>query len=180
MIRIGIIGHRFLQLPQQDFVAEQCRRILMQLQEQEPRGVVACSAIAEGADSIFAQAALKLQLPLEIVLPFIEYELDFAAGKARQNYLLLKAAATKTTWLPFASRSEDAYAAGMHWMLENSDIVIAVWNGEANKGRGGTSDGVKNIISRGLDWIHIDICNYSNMAHLHKHAYRLQETAGEG
>jgi len=61
MIRIGIIGHRFLQLPQQDFVAEQCRRILMQLQEQEPRGVVACSAIAEGADSIFAQAALKLQ-----------------------------------------------------------------------------------------------------------------------
>ncbi|MFT3932276.1 MAG: hypothetical protein QM726_01575 [Chitinophagaceae bacterium] len=130
-------------------------QILQQLKA-EYSEIVACSAIAEGADSIFADAALALDIPLEIVLPFDEYENDFETAAAQETYLRLKAAATICSWLPFKARSNDAYYAGMEWVVERSAIVVAAWNGKANAGRGGTSDGVRKIQEEGLDWIHID------------------------
>jgi hypothetical protein len=160
MTGIGIVGHRFLQPPAADFVAQQCHALLMELQA-ECGKITAYSAIAEGADSIFAAAALALQIPLDIVLPFTGYENDFENEAARAMYQQLQQAATRKTILPFTGRSVDAYYEAMQWVLERSAIVIAVWNGDNSGGRAGTADAVKKIRDAGRSWIHIDINNYT-------------------
>lgn len=160
MTGIGIVGHRFLQTAAADFVAEQCHALLQELQAAQEK-ITAYSAIAEGADSIFAAAALALHIPLEIVLPFTEYENDFENEMAQKTYRQLQQAATRTTRLPFMGRSVDAYYEAMQWVLERSAIVIAVWNGENRGGRAGTADAVKKIREAGRSWIHININNYT-------------------
>jgi hypothetical protein len=166
---IGIVGHRFLQPHATAFVTAECLSMLQQLQAPE-ENIIAYSAIAEGADSIFAATALELKIPLEIVLPFEDYENDFDSETARQTYLQLKKAAAKTTTLPFSCRSVDAYYEAMQWVLKRSDIVIVVWNGEANGGRAGTADAVKKIKEAGTDWIHIDTKNYTTTWYLIKYS----------
>jgi len=59
-----------------DFVTEQCISILQQIKKSYGN-VVALSAIAEGADMIFAEAAFSLNIPFEIVRPFEKYITDF-------------------------------------------------------------------------------------------------------
>ena len=138
MIRVGIVGHRFLKQAEAEFAASQCMAVLKDLLK-EHESIVACSAIAAGADTIFATAALKLHIPLEIVLPFDEYGLDFEEEKALQTFLRLKAAASKITRLPYGPRSDEAYRAAMQWILATSNIVLAAWNGLAQGGPGGTA-----------------------------------------
>lgn len=174
MIRVGIVGHRFLKQKEASFAAVQCREILKEMQE-EHDVIVACSAIAEGADSIFAEAALALNIPLDIVLPFDEYEFDFVEEKALDTFRSLKAAASSITQLPFGPRSNDAYEEGMHWILNGTDIIVAVWNGETNGGRGGTSDAVKHILNDGLDWIYIDIKNMATHVYINNDDIRFNK-----
>ncbi len=169
MIHVGIVGHRFLEAQATAFVEGQCLDILKKLQVAH-KGIIAYSAIAEGSDSIFASVAVKLRIPLEIILPFAEYENDFINETSRQIYKQLKTAASKEIELSFNTRSEDAYVEAMRWILKKSDIVIAVWNGEKHGGRGGTADSVKNIMHTGLDWIHMDISNFSVNTYIKKKA----------
>ncbi len=160
MTGVGIVGHRFLQPTAADFVAKQCHGLLKELQAEQGK-ITAYSAIAEGADSIFAATALALNIPLEIVIPFTGYENDFQNEKARTTYQQLQLSATQKTILPFTGRSVDAYYEAMQWVLERSAIVIAVWNGDNSGGRAGTADAVKKIREAGRSWIHIDINNYT-------------------
>lgn len=160
MTGVGIVGHRFLQPSAAAFVAQQCHVLLAELQEQLVE-VTAYSAIAEGADSLFASAALALRIPLEIVIPFTGYEHDFENEPAQNTYRHLQQAASVKTILPFTGRSVDAYYQAMQWVLERSAIVIAVWNGDSSGGRAGTADAVKKIREAGRSWIHIDINSYT-------------------
>lgn len=76
-IRLGIVGHRFLASSETvSFVARESTAILKRALSRY-ENVTALSAIAEGADTIFAEAALALGIPLEIVTPFDEYACDF-------------------------------------------------------------------------------------------------------
>ena len=65
-MRIGIAGHRFLEnMETVTFVTEQCLSILRKAKRRH--NVVALSAIAEGSDTIFAEAAFLLNIPLELL-----------------------------------------------------------------------------------------------------------------
>lgn len=174
MTGIGIVGHRFLPQPAIEFVAVQCRSLLMELREAQGK-ITAYSAIAEGADSIFATAALALGIPLEIVIPFTGYENDFENEKALGIYQHLQQVAAHKTILPFNGRSVDAYYEAMQWVLERSAIVIAVWNGDNSGGRAGTADAVRKIRDAGRSWIHIDVnnCTMSKFLNNRDSVYKL-------
>src|SRR5216684_4473334 len=128
-LRIAIVGHRQLQDPVvRQFVIVQCLTILQQAQARHD-SVIAISALAEGADSLFANAALELGLPLEIVRPFEEFFSDFPPGPSREHYETLRRAARHETRLPFKGRSDEAYKVAMNWIIAHSDLLVAVWNG---------------------------------------------------
>ncbi|MBC7886706.1 MAG: hypothetical protein H7Z13_02375 [Ferruginibacter sp.] len=166
MIKIGIVGHRFFKDPgSAAYVANECDNLLTLFSSYDPELVVV-SAIAAGADSIFAQAALDRHFRLEIVRPFDNYVSDFITKPAKSNYELLRSAASSETVLNYTNRSATAYATAMQWVARSSDILVAAWDGLPARGMGGTADAVDYAVSARLNWIHIDVVNKQTFFHL--------------
>ena len=156
---IGIVGHRYIsEINAIAFVTEQCASILEQAQNSYPE-LVALSAIAEGADSIFAETALTLGIPLELVRPFKTYASDFTTLPARRRYSRLRNAARNETLLDFSQRSDEAYEAAMRWVVTRSDLLVVAWDGRSTNGPGGTGHAVSQAIQMNRSWIHLNLAD---------------------
>ncbi|MGH6767547.1 MAG: hypothetical protein ACRECO_00850 [Xanthobacteraceae bacterium] len=103
------------------------------------------SGFAEGADQI-AVAACPPSWTIEAILPFPrdEYLKDFAQSAAgdgrdvRSEFLASLARASAVTELPARPEDRDhAYVIAGNFLLQQIDLLIAVWDGEPPK-RGGT------------------------------------------
>jgi hypothetical protein len=165
MFRLGIVGHRFLTNKETSaFVSEECLAVIRRSRAKHP-DIVAVSAIAEGTDTLFAEAALALDVPLEIVRPFNDYASDFTTVSARRRYEKLRAAARIESKLAYAERSDRAYRAAMHWIVKKSNVLVVAWNGLPARGSGGTGDAVKQAILLKRPWLHIDVTNLSVRFH---------------
>jgi hypothetical protein len=163
--RVGIVGHRFLgKRETEDFVINRCRSILAFTRLENP-DLVAVSALAEGADTYFAQVAISLGIPLQVVRPFSVYGDDFVTDATRQTYQDLRSGALHEEILSFRERSEDAYYAAMQWVVSHSDLLIAVWDGKPSRGRGGTADAVRQVCELQRAWIHLDVTNHSQYSY---------------
>lgn len=83
---VGVTGHRVLgDKSVNTFVKKQIKKILLDT-KQKYESVTALSAIAEGADILFAEIAVKLGIDLEVVIPFSNYEEDFETRNSRLHY----------------------------------------------------------------------------------------------
>jgi hypothetical protein len=165
MFRIGIVGHRYLANSETiAFVTEQSLAVLRQAQKTHP-DVVALSAIAEGADTLFAEAALLLGIPLEIVRPFEDYASDFETHFVRTRYETLRAAARCEEILTRRERSDAAYEAAMNWVVMRSDLLVVAWDGRPAEGAGGTGDAVKRAAQLNKPWLHLDVTDLSVKYH---------------
>lgn len=121
--------------------------------------IVAVSALAEGADRMFAEAALGLDYRLEVVLPFrtADYETTFGDASTTQHYRELVAAAARVTELSGSlTDRKAAYEAAGRSMAAAADILVAVWDGRPPAGRGGTPEIVAYAVSNGIPVIWID------------------------
>jgi hypothetical protein len=157
VVHVAIVGHRDLGgACTRAFVADASHGVLSAAQLRWSR-VVAVSALAEGADSIFAEAALALGIPLRVVRPFLGYEADFAELGTRRRYEELRDAAEREERLPYASRSRRAYKEAMRWVVQNSNLLVAAWDGRPGLGPGGTADAVQHAVALGREIIHIDV-----------------------
>lgn len=157
LTRIAIVGHRALGgASVEGFVADASRTLLQEAKGRWSR-VDAVSALAEGADTLFAEAALELDVPLHVVTPFTQYESDFVEPQARRRHDALRAAAVTETRLPFFARSDGAYEAAMRWVVDTSDMLVAAWDGRPSLGRGGTGDAVAHALATGHPVVHLDI-----------------------
>ena len=104
---------------------------------------VAVSALAEGADRLFAEAALTLGYELHALLPFesADYEVTFADPGTTATYRALRARAATVRELPGAlADSKAAYEAVGRATVDACDVLIAVWDGKPAAGRGGTPE----------------------------------------
>jgi len=165
MFRLGIVGHRYLKDDETSaFVAQQSLVILRQMQSQHTE-VVALSAIAEGADTLFAEAAVRLDVPLEIIRPFSDYAADFRTASSRSRYEKLRVTARNETKLPYEQRSDTAYKAAMNWIVDQSELVVVAWDGLPAIGSGGTGDAVRQLTLRKRPWVHLDVTNLSVTLH---------------
>lgn len=161
MFRIGIVGHRYLANGETiAFVEEQCSLFLKQVHSEHDE-VIALSAIAEGADTLFAEAALELGIPLEIVRPFDTYAADFETRVATERYEKLRAAARTESKLVHSERSDNAYGAAMNWIVTNSDVVVIAWDGLPAAGPGGTGSAVDLVIKLNRPWLYLDVSDLS-------------------
>jgi hypothetical protein len=168
MTRIGIVGHRFfnddLVLK---FVKQQTTEILNKALK-ENTNPIALSAIAEGADTLFAEAAIALDIPLEIVRPYLTYSSDFASASSQNCYNRLRTAARRETQLPYLHRSDEAYETAMKWIVMRSELLIAVWDGHPANGPGGTGNAVLQATQLGLYWIHLNVVDLTVTHHFAK------------
>jgi len=119
------------------------------------------SALAEGVDSMAADAALVRGWTLDAVLPFLhsDYLCDFADPAARAEHEARLSVARSVFELP-GERSEPlrpiAYERAGHLMLDQSDLLLAVWDGAAARGRGGAAQIVSDAVARDIPVLWID------------------------
>jgi hypothetical protein len=117
------------------------------------------NALAEGADRMAAEAALARGYVLDVPLPFAPetYEQDFAGEESRAAFRALLKRARSVLVLPGRREAAPrAYEAAGLVLLGQSDLLLAVWDGEAGAGRGGTTELLAAAARRGLPIIHVD------------------------
>ena len=143
MTRIGVTGHQNLPGEAIDFVTQAIRGIF----ERHDR-IDGYSSLAAGADQIFATEVLTAGGRLHVVIPSADYDTTLD-GEDLVLYNQLFASAFETTQLHFGAPGEDAYEAAGRWIATESELLIAVWDGQPARGRGGTADTV--AYARALD-----------------------------
>jgi len=154
--RLGVIGHRYLGgEATRGFVQHCCTRVLA-IAKQRRSPVVAISALADGADSVFAQAALSLGIRLELVSPFPGRHADAQLGVAAERYRILRARAASESVAHFDGESPHAYRRSMQWVTFQSHALVVVWDGVERGLAGGTWETVTLARQLGKPTIHID------------------------
>lgn len=123
-----------------------------------PKVPIAVSALAEGSDRLFAQAALNLQMPLQVLLPFTstDYETTFGEAATTQVYRDLLAKADSIRELPGTLADSTAgYEAVGRATVDMCDVLVAVWDGKPAAGRGGTPEIIDYALGteRAVIWI---------------------------
>ncbi len=124
-------------------------------------------SLAEGADRIAAQGLVAraargagpLSFALDVVLPFDreEFERDFADEASRETFRTLLAGARALLELPGSRAAEAAaYEAAAYTVVDQSDVVVAIWDGGPSRGRGGTTDTIEMAAREGRPLIIID------------------------
>jgi hypothetical protein len=134
--------------------------------EPTPPVIALVSSLAEGADRIAAKAALAVKIPVDVVLPCARtmYEQTFADDSSRGEFATLLDRARARLILPLSfdggvareAQLAQAYESAGLTMLAQADILIAVWDGEPAKGRGGTGDIVDDAARQGTPIVVID------------------------
>ncbi len=125
-----------------------------------PLQVRVVTSLAEGADRMVAKAVLQMDGQLEVILPVpvSQYMVDFESPESRAEFEDLLAHAGPPREGPeFASRA-DSYAWASRQMVEGSDVLIAIWDGQPTRGKGGTADTVRYALATRTPviWIPMD------------------------
>jgi len=153
VVRLGVTGHRHLDDP--DAVGRLVDEVLDDL---GPDGTVV-SSLAEGADRVGAWRARHRGWDLVAVLPLAaeDYGTDFSSDESRAEMAGLLDGASEVEQVPPQSTRDDAYLAAGLRVLERSDVVLAVWDGEPARGRGGTAEIVQRARDAGLPLAWLDV-----------------------
>jgi hypothetical protein len=170
-LRVGVTGHRANKLPPPTAerlrpviraALERLKGLLDRLQRERAdadRGahpvLRIVSPLAEGADRLVAAEGLALGAELLCPLPFLRlsYRRDFVEPASLAEFDALILRATSVIELGGDYDTEDtrkvAYAAVGEYVVDESDAVIALWDGEASGGQGGTAEIVERARRKG-------------------------------
>lgn len=124
-----------------------------------PVGLTVVTALAEGADRIVARRAMLRGASMEVVLPMPcdDYLTDFESAASRDDFnSLLKQAATITELAGSAGRDR-AYERAGRVIVDRSDVVLALWDGLAARGRGGTAEIVSYARQQGVPVVRLSV-----------------------
>lgn len=142
--RLAITGHRGLSAELEARIDEMIRASVA-----EHGDVAGVSCLADGADAVFAQAVLDVGGALVAVLPASQYR-ETLPEEYRPVYDGLLARAAKVVQLEYVTPDPHAYMEAGKRMVDESDSLLAVWDGLPGRGPGGTADVVAYARSRGV------------------------------
>jgi hypothetical protein len=118
--------------------------------------IIGITSLAEGTDQLFARLVLDLHGVLHVVLPFAGYERTFKNKSGLRCYRRLVELAQTVELLPPQNNDEISFFAAGIRVVDLSDLLIAVWDGQAAKGLGGTGDIVRHARSVGRRVLHLN------------------------
>jgi len=152
---VGFSGHRQLNDP-----AGVARAVTHELEtlRREARGEwVALSSVATGGDQLFVAQARALGLSWHAILPLpkAEFARDFSGGEWQTVEQTL-VQAEHVRFITENGTREDAYLdCGME-TVNGSDVLLAVWDSQPARGKGGTADVIEYARSVGKPIIIVD------------------------
>lgn len=144
---VAFTGHRpdklgGYKLPNPTYV-KVCREIDFLLKELQPEKVI--TGMALGIDQWAASVAYKLGIPFVAAIPFEGQEKAWPL-KSQRTYQLLRRLASEEVIVSPGEYEPVKMRTRNRWMVDNSDALIAVWNGTS----GGTGNCVQyaNSVNR--------------------------------
>ncbi len=163
MVAIGVTGHRELWDPEK--VSQAVDNVLEHiLAIYGTSGLRVVSPLAEGADRLLVWRVLK-KYPLHLIVPLPleidDYLLDFKSAESRAAFKTLLEKADQVIHLSPRGTREESYLAAGRYVLDHSDVLVALWDGEQARGIGGTAQIVLEARGRGmpLAWIQVSRCD---------------------
>jgi hypothetical protein len=151
---IAVAGHRDLRKQDEEPLLQQVEEIVQQLIDTYPfTPLRLLSGLAEGADRLAARAACELGIELVACLPMTRalYEADFETHESQRKFEQLLSCAADVIELPLingntaqliqeqGANRDKQYQALAEFIVEQSQILIALWDGIDTKLVGGTS-----------------------------------------
>lgn len=152
---VGFSGHR--QLPDATATATAIRSALALLQREAAGEWLALSSVALGSDQIFAREAMALGLSWHAILPLprAEFAKDFSAAEWAAAERLLGQAEDIRIITENGARDDAYLDCGME-TVNGADVLIALWDGDPARGKGGTADVVEYAKAIGKPVLIID------------------------
>jgi hypothetical protein len=161
-LRIGVTGHRHLH--NERMLARQVTRAVERIRKLAPSSPYTevvfsvVSPLAEGADRLVAREVLKdegahLEVPLP--LPRHEYMRDFESDASKREFDELATRSREVTLLASTGSREDASQRLGRYVVDRCDVLIALWDGKASQGPGGTAEVVSYARHRNVPLIWI-------------------------
>ena len=115
----------------------------------------ALTSLAVGTDQVFAEVAFAQAIKVQAVIPFAGYERCFG-GAGLEAYRRLLSRCDDMIILKRTGSDEEAFLAAGVRVADDSDLLIAVWDGEPAAGLGGTADVVEHALAGGGEVVHLD------------------------
>jgi len=159
MIKIGITGHRNLD---KRFIKEYKEKVSKKLNElkQKYNEVILLSPLADGADRLVVNEAIKLNIKYMAIFPMNKdlYIEDFdTTSKLEFEKLLDKADNIETSPHIQPFNRDIQYELVGRFISDNCDILFALWDGKYNNLQGGTSEIVKYHLINGKELWHLKV-----------------------
>lgn len=162
-VSIGITGHRQLSPQQLHLLEPVIRKAINTIIDHHKsidgtpdNSLVFSSALAEGADTLFAQIVVRhYEAPLIAYIPFEEeeYRKDFTTTESKTAFEQLlhhnRVAKVKQTGSLLHTNDREA----LYWqvgveLVNNNTYILAVWDGQPARGKGGTAEVVAYAIQQ--------------------------------
>jgi hypothetical protein len=164
-IVIGVTGHR--KVENQLGLTKTVRAVMQYISQMlpplknTPIALCVLSPLAEGADRLVVREILKIpQSTLDVVLPMVknDYMQDFKTRKSKNEFEKLLSQATSIRTLSAKVERNEAYEQVGRYIVNQCDVLIALWNGKLTGARGGTEEIVRYARNTKcpLIWIHTD------------------------
>lgn len=164
-LTVGITGHRPNRMPESQWprIESQLAEVMAEIEARHPRrSWVLISGLAEGADRLAAFVGLARGWKLHAILAFHRkrFEEDFGGPLSVGEFRALLGCADRITepdprW-HVGRPANDGYDAMGNAMLEFSQKLIAIWDGGASRGKGGTIEVIEAARRRAIPvvWVH--------------------------
>jgi hypothetical protein len=152
---IGFSGHR--QIANPTGLAKAIAAALQSLRTHAKGEWLGLSSVAEGGDLLFVEQVRELGMSWHAILPLpkAEFAKDFTSAEWDVVERILTNAEHVRVITENGSR-EDAYLDCGMATVDGADVLLAVWDGEPARGKGGTGDVVSYARSLGKPLVLID------------------------
>ncbi len=146
MTRLAITGHRGLPTDVTRLVDAALREEISKFAATD---LVGLSCLADGADTLFACAVLDHGGSLIAIVPATLYR-DGLPAEHHSVYDALFEQADQVIRLDHVESDSQAHMDASQRMIDESDRLLAVWDGQPARGYGGTADVVHAAHERGV------------------------------
>jgi len=154
-LAIGFTGHR--KLSDEEKSREAIRAVLLDWKTKFPGILYGVTSTASGGDLLFAETCIELHVPFRVLLPVPKerFRSDFDEPTWDRAECVFRKALSVEVAGAGEELTERYYECGIE-TVQQSQLMIALWDGGPSQGLGGTADMVHFANERGrpVIWIH--------------------------
>ncbi|MEP2776886.1 MAG: hypothetical protein ABJQ29_11880 [Luteolibacter sp.] len=147
---LGFAGHRHV--IDKDALRLAIRSGLEEMRERLGGKIIAFCSAAAGADLIFLRCCVELRIPAIVILPFDEerFSEDFEDADEWLHATHLMSVALAKYVAPGGKPAPEAYQVVSRILLEWADAFLFAWDGQPQRGAGGTGETVEDAQHLGI------------------------------